>query len=293
MRRYSFIKLDVFTRRPLEGNQLAVLTDARGLTSAQMQAVAREMRLSETTFILPRHRAIEKKRGIKVRIFTTDEELPFAGHPTLGTAFALRGRGAKKNEVVLDLTVGSIPVSFSKRNGALFSEMRQRDPEFGVTHSPEAVARALALPVSALDSRFPVQTVSTGVPFTIVPLASLETLRTIAFDFRRADEYMENSDAKFFYLVCRQTEDRATTLRARMIFYSGEDPATGSAAGCAAAWMVAHGILAPEKQGLIEQGVEMKRPSLIYVRAAKTGDRIHDVRVGGHVVEIMRGTVAF
>src|SRR5438477_579110 len=213
MRRYSFIKLDVFTRRPLQGNQLAVLTDARGLTSAQMQALAREM--------------------------------------------------------------------------------RQRDPQFGVTHSPEAVARALALPVSALDSRFPVQTVSTGVPFTIVPLASLETLRTIAFDFRRADEYMQTSDAKFFYLVCRQTEDPATTLRARMIFYSGEDPATGSAAACAAAWMVAHAILAPEKQVLIEQGVEMKRPSLIYVRAGKTGDRIHDVRVGGHVDEIMRGTVAF
>src|SRR5438874_3213610 len=291
MRRFSFIKLDVFTRRPLEGNQLAVLTAARGLTSAQMQALAREMRLSETTFILPRDRATEKKHGIKVRIFTPEEELPFAGHPTLGTAFVLRGGSAKKNEIVLELKVGSIPVTFSKRNGAVFGEMRQRDPEFGLTHSPEAVARALGLPVTALDSRFPVQTVSTGVPFTMVPLASLETLRTIAFDFYRASQYMEKSDAKFFYLVCRETEARGTTLRARMIFYNGEDPATGSAAGCAAAWMVAHGILAPEKQGLIEQGVEMKRRSLIYVRAAKTGDRVRDVRVGGHVVEIMRGVV--
>src|SRR5438445_11479271 len=104
---------------------------------------------------------------------------------------------------------------------------------------------------------------------------------------------MEKSDAKFFYLVCRQTEDRATTLRARMIFYSGEDPATGSAAGCAAAWRVAHGILAPEKQGLIVQGVEMKRRRLIYVRAAKTGDSIHDFGVGCHVVEIMRGAVPY
>src|SRR5205085_11090599 len=141
MRRYSFIKLDVFTRRPLQGNQLAILTDARGLTSAQMQAVAREMRLSETTFILPRDRAIEKKRGIKVRIFTPEEELPFAGHPTLGTAFVLRDRGGKKDDVLLDLQVGSIPVTFSKRNGAVFGEMQQRDPEFGVTHSPDAVAR--------------------------------------------------------------------------------------------------------------------------------------------------------
>src|SRR5947208_12899412 len=103
MRRYSFIKLDVFTRRPLEGNQLAVLTDARGPTSAQMQSLAREMRLSETTFILPRDRAREKKHGIKVRIFTPEEELPFAGHPTLGTAFVLRGNDKKKNQIILDL----------------------------------------------------------------------------------------------------------------------------------------------------------------------------------------------
>src|SRR5436853_7145069 len=150
MRRYSFIKVDVFTRRPLEGNQLAVLTDARGLTSAQMQSLAREMRLSETTFILPRDRATEKKHGIKVRIFTPEEQLPFAGHPTLGTAFVLCD-GAKKAEVMLDLTVGSIPVTFSRRNGAVFGEMRQRDPEFGSTHSPEAVARALALPLRARD----------------------------------------------------------------------------------------------------------------------------------------------
>ena len=256
-----------------------------------MQALAREMRLSETTFILPRDRATEKKRGVKVRIFTPEEELPFAGHPTLGTAFVLRDGRAKTREIVLDLKVGSIPVTFSKRTGAVFGEMRQRDPEFGATHSPEAVARALGLPTSALDANFPVQTVSTGVAFTIVPLATLETLRTFALDWKRANEYLEKSDSKFFYLVCRQTGDPAVTLRARMIFYNGEDPATGSAAGCATAWMVAHGILAPEQQGLIEQGVEMKRRSLIYVRAAKSGDRVCDVRVGGHVVEVMHGVL--
>src|SRR5579864_3684151 len=130
----SFVTLDVFTSVPLEGNQLAVFTDARGLSDSEMQALAREMNLAETTFIIPRDRQTEARRGVRVRIFTVQEELPFAGHPTLGTAVVLRG-GKKVPQISLDLKVGKIPVTFSERGGKVFGEMRQRDPEFGSIHS--------------------------------------------------------------------------------------------------------------------------------------------------------------
>src|SRR6204780_773953 len=142
-RRLTMAQWDVFSARPLEGNSLAVFMDGRGLTDAEMQAIAKEMNLSETTFVLPRDAATEREQGIRVRIFTVQEELPFAGHPTLGTAFALRGQsGAEK--VVLELNVGRVPVHFENRAGEpAFGEMTQIDPTFGILHEYEAVARAL------------------------------------------------------------------------------------------------------------------------------------------------------
>src|ERR1700746_3601936 len=149
---YEFVQLDVFTRTPLTGNPLAIFTDARELSDAQMQALAREMNLSETTFVLPRERNVEAQEGKRVRIFTVDEELPFAGHPTLGTALYLHNTGAcRADEIVLDLNVGKIGVRFSadsnnSRNrvaGDVFGEMRQRDPEFGITLSRDDVAGVL------------------------------------------------------------------------------------------------------------------------------------------------------
>src|SRR5271169_2833725 len=121
---FPFVQLDVFTDRPLEGNQLAVFTDARGLSDSEMQKLARETNLCETTFILPREKAVERRAGHKVRIFTVNEELPFAGHPTLGTAWYLR-QHSLAGEIVLDLKVGKVPVRFEHRDGALFGEMRQ------------------------------------------------------------------------------------------------------------------------------------------------------------------------
>src|SRR5215471_10168693 len=143
-RRFQFVQMDVFTAVPLEGNQLAVLPDARGLSDAEMQSVAREMNLSETTFVLPGDTARERERGVRVRIFTPQEELPFAGHPTLGTAMVLRNGGGSggAEEIALDLNVGRIPVRFSVRDGLPFGVMTQRDPEFGQTHAREDVARA-------------------------------------------------------------------------------------------------------------------------------------------------------
>jgi trans-2,3-dihydro-3-hydroxyanthranilate isomerase len=285
---------DVFSSRPLEGNSLAVFLDGRGLSDAEMQSIAKEMNLSETTFILPRDPSTEREEGIRVRIFTVEEELPFAGHPTLGTAFALRSQNVAQ-EITLALNVGKVPVRFGDIAGkvspgeASFGEMTQVDPVFGIEHPREAIAQVTGLGLGDFDASLPIQTVSTGVAFTVAPLKSLAVIRNLRVDLIRAAEYLAKTGGKFFYFVTRDTVDRAARLHARMLFYNGEDPATGSAAGCTAAWMVAHSVAKPDEQVLIEQGIEMKRPSRIFVRALRSGDRIVNVRVGGHAVEVMRG----
>jgi trans-2,3-dihydro-3-hydroxyanthranilate isomerase len=284
----QMVQVDVFSATALEGNPLAVFLDGNGLSDDAMQAIAREMNLSETTFILPRDAASERERGVRVRIFTVQEELPFAGHPTLGTAFVLRGdTGAR--EIVLDLNIGPVPVKFEDQAGApSFGEMTQVEPKFGSIHDQEAVARACGLPLSALASELPIQTVSTGVAFIVVPLASLQVARNLQINQSTASEYLDKADGKFFYFVTKEGVLPDARLHARMIFYNGEDPATGSAAGCAAAWMTAYGVAQPDERVLIEQGVEMGRPSQIFVRAGKKDNRVINVRVGGNVVEIMR-----
>ena len=303
LRRFAFVQLDVFSAKPLEGNPLAVFTDGRGLSDAEMQALAREMNLSETTFILSQSAAVEDRRGVRVRIFTPQEELPFAGHPTLGTAMVLRelgrvrparGTGAARaeEEVLLHLNVGRIPVTFREEDGRLFGEMRQRDPEFGSIHDRKTVARLAGLRATDIASDLPIQTVSTGVAFAIVPVKSCQALSELQLDWKTVNSYLQgSSDAQFFYFVTRETKDPAARLHARMIFYNGEDPATGSAAGCAAAWMVRHGVAQPDERVLIEQGIEARRPSRIFVRAGMKGDRVTNVRVGGHAVEVLRGEV--
>ena len=290
-RRLAMAQWDVFSSNPLEGNSLAVFFDGRGLSDSEMQSIAKEMNLSETTFICPRDPATEKERGVRVRIFTVQEELPFAGHPTLGTAFALRGDSGAK-EVTLDLNVGKVPVRFEQADGQpAFGEMTQVDPVFGMRHDREAVARATGLSAADFDAELPIETVSTGVPFTVTPLKSLAVLQKIKVDLNRAAEYLEKTEGKFLYFVARETVDPAGRLHARMLFYNGEDPATGSAAGCTAAWMVAHGVAQPDERVLIEQGIEMQRPSRIFVRASRRDNRVVNVRVGGNAIEVMRGEV--
>jgi trans-2,3-dihydro-3-hydroxyanthranilate isomerase len=261
--------------------------------------LARETNLSETTFILPVDAAAEKSRGVRVRIFTVQEELPFAGHPTLGTAFVLRGQAgalAGAPEVRLDLNVGTVPVRFTQEPPQpAFGEMTQKDPEFGAIHKVEDVARLTGLSAADFDDSAPIQTVSTGVPFTIAALRSLKTVQNLRLDLDRAAEYLARSGGKFFYFICRETVDPKARLHARMIFYNGDDPATGSAAGCCSAWMVAHGVAASDEQVLIEQGLEVRRPSRIFVRATKMDNRqdnqVVNVRVGGNCVEVLRGEV--
>jgi hypothetical protein len=156
-----------------------------------------------------------------------------------------------------------------------------------------AVAEALGVAADALDTSLPIRTVSTGLPFAVVPFRSLAALSRVNVDARRAAAWLARRDARFFYLVCRETVDPAAGLHARMIFYGGEDPATGSAAGCCAAWMVKHGVAAPGQAVLIEQGLEARRPSWIHVRASAGGAGATDVLVGGHVVEVARGELVF
>ena len=290
-RRLSMSQWDVFTSVRLEGNSLAVFSDARSLNDSEMQAIAKEMNLSETTFIFPREAALEREHGVRVRIFTVQEELPFAGHPTLGTAFSLRGQGGA-NEISLELNVGKVPVRFEEMLGQpAFGEMTQVDPTFGVQHDREALARAIGLNVQDFDPTLPAETVSTGLPYLITPLKSLSTIQKLRLDLQRTGDYLEKTGSKFFYFVSRETVDPEATLHARMLFYNGEDPATGSAAGCAAAWIVAHSVAGPDQRVLIEQGLEMLRPSRIFVRAGRRDNRIVNVRVGGNAIEVLRGEV--
>ena len=291
-RRLPFVQVDVFTSVPLEGNQLAVFADGTGLSDAEMQSIAKEMNLSETTFILPRDAATERERGVRVRIFTVNEELPFAGHPTLGTAMFLRNNAARGNtgvvEVALDLNVGRIPVHFSTRNGLPFGMMTQRDPEFKETHTREDIARAAGLAVDDLASDVPIQTVTTGNAFIMVPVRSLAVLQNLSPAWANMKSYIEKTSARFFYFVSREALNPDARLQSRMIFYNGEDPATGSAAGPCAAWAVKYGIVPADQKTLMEQGVEMKRRSQIFFSASRNGDQIVNVRVGGHAVEVVR-----
>jgi trans-2,3-dihydro-3-hydroxyanthranilate isomerase len=294
---YEFVQLDVFTRTPLTGNPLAVFTDARGLSDQQMQALAREMNLSETTFVLPREPQVEAQEGRRVRIFTVEEELPFAGHPTLGTALYLHSTSASR-EIVLDLNVGKIGVRFSTDSdhrsnrvaGDVFGEMRQRDPEFGPTLPPDKVASVVGTDGSEIAAEWPSQIVSTGLPFAIVPIRDSKSLANLKPDLVKAGALLEGTGARFCYFISPERQGRLE-VRARMFFYGGEDPATGSAAGCAVSWMVRHAVAKSDEQILIYQGVEARRPSEIFVRATRDGEKVTNIRVGGYAVEVLRGTV--
>ena len=303
-RTYDFVQVDVFTQTPLAGNPLAIFPDARGLNDTEMQALAREMNLSETTFIFPRDAATEAREGKKVRIFTVETELPFAGHPTLGTAlylYASDSNQTKSAGITLDLKAGKIPVRFTPNSenagrqrvdGQVFGEMRQRDPEFGSPLPRKDVARVIGFATDEIHSEWPIQPVSTGLTFTIVPFRNRQTLSDLKFSYIQAVDFLRETGANFFYFLCPERREGRLEARARMFFYGGEDPATGSAAGCAASWMVQHGVAKHDEVVVIRQGVECRRPSEIHVRATREGERVTNVRVGGYAVEILRGTVA-
>jgi trans-2,3-dihydro-3-hydroxyanthranilate isomerase len=296
---YDFAQVDVFAENPLEGNALAIFTDARGLTAEEMQALARETNLSETTFILPRTPEIERERGVQVRIFLTTEEVPFAGHPTLGSASWLYWnhpilRGAE--QITLDLGIGPIPVRFTPSQPGeqgVFGTMKQNDPTFGEIRNSRqdrnGLAAALNLSAGDLDPELPAQVVSTGMAFCIVPLRSLEVAARLRISPQAARTYLDRIGAKFFHCITRAHADSGADWHARMQFDTGEDPATGSASGCTIAYLVRHGAAESGQPIVIEQGIEMLRPSRIHVSATIENGIVTKVFVGGRTIPVASG----
>jgi trans-2,3-dihydro-3-hydroxyanthranilate isomerase len=295
-RKLDYSVLDVFAEHPLEGNPLAVFHDARSLRGDEMQALARETNLAETTFILPADDPeSERTHGVRVRIFTTQEELLFAGHPTLGTASWLYFnhpilRGAES--ITLLLGVGPITVRFKPRHEGehgVYGTMGQNDPVFGRTHPRAEIAAALGLQEEELSAEHLPQTVSTGMAFCIVPLRSIDVLRNLMISQREATAWLAKNDAKFFYCIAPAEQTTGALWHARMQFYGGEDPATGSAAGCCISWLVRHGLVQSGEPIVIEQGIEILRPSRITAEASLVEDHVRYVRVSGRTISVATG----
>ncbi len=303
MRELAYAVLDVFAERVFEGNQLAVFADGTGLTEGEMQTIAREMNLSETVFVMPRAVAVERERGVRVRIFTTEEELPFAGHPTLGTATWLRENHPEFREdrvIRLEENVGMIPVEFASadRRPGMYGTMRQKDPmispvggEGWPTRAEFAEALGFRVEEIGLEGAedAPVQVVSTGSAFCVVPLQSMEVAGRLAIPQAKARPLLGRVGARFFYCVTRAQAGCGATWHGRMQFYNGEDPATGSAAGCVAAWLVEHGLVESGVEVVLEQGIEILRPSRLTIRATKTMAGVRDVFVGGRTIPVATG----
>jgi trans-2,3-dihydro-3-hydroxyanthranilate isomerase len=293
----DYFVVDVFTSTPLAGNPLAVVNNTCGLTTERMQAIAREFNLSETTFVERRAPEVERAEGVRVRIFTAWEELPFAGHPTLGTASVLKADSPEtlQGEIVtLALNSGAVPVRFEERDGdqgAVFSEMTQREPEFGAELEGADVARFTGLTADDLEPALTPQIVSTGNAFAIVMLRSGEALGRLKVDQERATAWLRERGARWFYVMAPTPvqNENGTRYQARMQFYGGEDPATGSAAGCAISYLVARGAVPSDVRVHVRQGVEIGRPSDLFLTAKRESSRVGDVRVGGSTVLVAKG----
>ncbi|MBU7042751.1 MAG: PhzF family phenazine biosynthesis protein [Theionarchaea archaeon] len=293
MNNRRFYIVDVFAERKYAGNQLAVFRDTEGLSDQEMLEITREIDYSETTFIMSEEM---KNNGFDVRIFTPKEEVPFAGHPTLGTAAIIQseiiGRAVKK--VHLNLQVGQIPVSFSyppKEDTIVW--MTQIPPEFSQIFAVDRVSEVLSLDPSDIDFRFPIQEVSTGLPFIIVPVISLEAVQNALIHKESYFKLIATTRAKALLVFCPETVEKDNHLHVRVFTdYYGmpEDPATGSANGCLAGYLVNHSFFGPGSIDIrVEQGYEMGRPSLLYLKAEKKNSSRITVRVGGKVVQVARG----
>jgi trans-2,3-dihydro-3-hydroxyanthranilate isomerase len=288
MGKLAFYILDVFAEQQYAGNQLAVFRRAAGLTHDTMQRIAREMHFSESTFILSDE---PRDNGYDVRIFTPAEEVPFAGHPTLGTAHVIHNEilDGMGDTVVLNLQVGAITTTFAPDG---YCWMKQVEPSFGNQHPPQALAAVLGLQPTDIDERHPVEEVSTGLPFFIAPLKTLAALKKARIDSEKYDLLISTTESKGILVFCPETHGAENDLSVRVfVEYYGvpEDPATGSANGCLAAYLAKHKYFGKPAVDLrVEQGYEIGRPSLLRLRAEQKDARI-DVSVGGRSVLVARG----
>jgi len=297
MRPLRYLHLDVFTSKPFEGNQLAVFPDPGDLSTATMQTIAREMNFSESTFIYPP----EKGGDVRMRIFTPGEELPMAGHPTIGSTFALAIEGTiprGREGFVFELGVGPTPVSLEwDKAGLSFVWMTQPLPTFGtVMDDRAAMATALGIDERALATGLPIQVVSCGVPFLFVPIAARAAVDAVAIDRRalvRACQSAGIEELPVFLFSTEAGADEATAY-SRMLapgFGIAEDPATGGASGPLGSYLLHHGVVSPEAAGeiLSLQGAAMRRPSWIHIAIEGQPDQVTRVRVGGRSVLVGRG----
>ena len=292
----DYFVVDVFTDTPLTGNPLAVVMNTCALATERMQAIAREFNLSETTFVERRPLEVERAEGVRVRIFTPREELPFAGHPTLGTAGVLKREFVQGDTVTLALNVGPVPVRFEQRAGgagSLFGEMTQRDPEFGAELDREVVARLAGLSADDLDPTLPPQVVSTGTAFAIVVLRTAQALERLKVNQDDATAWLRERGARWFYVLApepsQNQDDTKYGYLARMQFYGAEDPATGSAAGCAISYLVARGAVPSAARVHLRQGIQIGRPSDLFLSAKKDSSKVTDVLVAGSIVLVAKG----
>ena len=292
MKKRPFYIVDVFAEEKYAGNQLAVVRDAADLSDGEMLRVAKEMNYSETTFIMSDE---PKNGGFDVRIYTPDVELPFAGHPTLGTAYILRNRilESEADEILLNYRVGQIPVRF--RSGeACGLWMKQKRPTFGKIYEVGPISQILGVGEQDIDDRFPIREVSTGVPAIIAPLKSLSAVKSLRLDYQKLFDLPKNPETIGLLAFCPAAESAENHLHARFFTAMAsipEDPATGSANGCLAGYLVKHKVLGTESIDVrVEQGYEIGRPSLLFLKAEAVAEGIN-VNVGGNVVMVAEGTL--
>ena len=298
MPNYAFYTADVFTDTMFGGNQLAVLPDARGLSDAQMFAITREFNYSESTFVFPPENPAHTRR---VRIFTPGGEVPFAGHPTVGTAHVLAAVGeipltGAETRIVFEENVGPVPVTIRAVNGKPdFAQLSvAKLPEVSTPAvSRERLAAILSLePDDILNGDYTPQTVSCGLPFLIVPVTDRKALARSRLRLDAWEESLQGTPSEMVMLFAADPERAGSDMRARMYGPAVsiiEDPATGSACACLAGYLAARTPRDGTLRWVVEQGFEMGRPSILETEADKAGGKITAVRVGGRTVVVSKG----
>lgn len=289
MSKINYSIVDVFSQGKYTGNQLAVFKNAGNISDQEMQQIAKEVNYSETTFILSN---VKQDEGYDVRIFTPNEEVPFAGHPTLGTAHVIQNELLEEplDKLLLNFKAGQIPVVFDNQDEVIW--MKQNEPSFGQVLEANKISEVLNINKEYIDNQFPIQEVSTGLPVIIVPLKSLEAVKKVRINKEKYFELIEYTDAKAIMVFCPEAYSSENDINVRdFADYYGvpEDAATGSANGCLASYLVKYRYFEKSEINIrVEQGYEIKRPSLLFLKASDENGRI-SVYVGGKVEKIAQG----
>ncbi|WP_026574286.1 PhzF family phenazine biosynthesis protein [Bacillus sp. UNC438CL73TsuS30] len=289
MKKINYSIVDVFSQGKYTGNQLAVFKNAGNLSGEEMQQIAKEVNYSETTFILSN---VKNNGGYDVRIFTPNEEVPFAGHPTLGTAYIIQNEilAEPADKLMLNFKAGQIPVSFDHQEEVIW--MKQNEPSFGQVLEADKVAEVLNIDQEYIDVKYPIQEVSTGLPVIIVPLTSLEAVKKVKINKEKYFELIEYTDAKAILVFSPEAYHPDNDLNVRDFGdYYGipEDAATGSSNGCLAGYLIKYRLFEKNEIDLrVEQGYEMNRASLLFLKASDADGEI-SVFVGGRVEKLAQG----